>query len=165
MSKLALVGLSLGLAILSAPSVAQQGAGSSPGTAAAPAKQNNKPANPAARRPVKPAATAQGGAVLPADTMRLPQSNSWSIYDALPTQSRAVRDPVPERTPLSRVPLEGGAGTVGFDSFSAGRSVSVPGQEVYSQRDSSYAGMSLSVPSLNKALPTLLPPPTGRSEW
>lgn len=164
MSKLALVIFSVGLATLTAPSWAQQASGSSQGGAASTAQQGTKPAAAARKPSPKPTATVRRAATWNDDTMRLPQTNNWSIQDALPRDSRAVRAPVPERSPLSRVPLEnGGGGTIGFDSFSDSRPP--PGQEVYGQRSSSYVGMSLSVPSLNKALPTLLPSPTGRSEW
>ena len=161
MPKLALVIFSIGLAALSAPSWAQQQAsGSSQGATGV--RQQTKPT--AARKPSpKPAAAARRAATWNDDTMRLPQTNNWSIQDALPRESRAVRAPVPERGPLSRVPLEGGGGgSLGFDSISDSKPP--PGQEVYGQRATSYVGMSLSVPSLNK-LPTLLPSPTGRPEW
>jgi hypothetical protein len=161
MSKLALVIVFVGLVALSAPSWGQQSSGSS--QSATGLRQQTKPA--AARKPSpKPVATARRAATWDSDTMRLPQTNNWSIQDALPRESRAVRAPVPERSPLSRVPLEGGGGgSLGFDSISDSKPP--PGQEVYGQRSTSYVGMSLSVPSLNKALPTLLPSPTGRSEW
>ena len=160
MSKLALVILSIGFAALSAPAWAQQASGPVQGKAASAGQQ--KPVATARKPAPKPAA--RSAATWNDDTMRLPQNNNWSIQDALPRESRAVRAPVPERSPLSRVPLEnGGGGTVGFGSISDSRPP--PGQEVYGQHSSSYVGMSLSVPSLNKALPTLLPSPTGRPEW
>lgn len=158
MSKLALVAFSLGLVALSAPVSAQQASGSTSVTST----QQGKP--PAARKP-KRADIPPSGSSLPAGTMSLPQSGNWSISDALPKGSRAVREQVPERTPLSRVPLEAGSpGTVGFDSLSD--SATRPGQEAHGQRAGSYAGMSISVPSLNKnlPLPPLLPPLTGRPD-
>ncbi len=161
MSKLALVIFSLGLTTLSAPAWTQQASGPSQGGAASTGQTNTKPAT-AARKPAKSVTAAQRAPALPDGTMRMPQTN-WSIEDAMPQESRAVRAPVQERTPLSRVPLEGGTGTMGFESFSDSKPA--PEQEVYGQRPGSYVGMSLSVPSLNKALPTLLPPPAGRSEW
>ena len=162
MPKLALVIFTVGFAALSAPAWAQQASsGSLQGKAASASQQ--KPAATARKQAPKPAATARRAATWNDDTMRLPQTNNWTIQDALPRESRAVRAPVPERGPLSRVPLEGGGGgSLGFDSISDSRPP--PGQEVYGQRATSYVGMSLSVPSLNK-LPTLLPSPTGRPEW
>lgn len=120
-------------------------------TTAAPAKKPAKPAAPM-RRVSSPT---YGG-----DASQL--SDYWTIEKALPNRTtRSVPDPV--RPQVGRVPLQNAPGTFGFESrdirgteFSDGRPV--PGLTQNTVSNSSYAGVSLSVPSDHKNFPLFAPP-------
>jgi hypothetical protein len=94
------------------------------------------------------------------------QNRPWSLEDALPSNSRALRHPVPEPTDgagvgLGRVPLQGGSfgleteTKIKPDRLLDGRAV--PGYETSSHPNQSYLGLSLSVPTDAK---TILPVPS-----
>jgi hypothetical protein len=115
------------------------------------AQTATKPAKPAVKRTAPASAAAA-------------QSDYWKIEYAMPEYEGGGRrsaepNTVRERTPLDRTRLDNGPGSIGFSSgsganstqFSDGRSV--PGMERYNQQpNSGYAGMSLSVPTLNNTL-------------
>jgi hypothetical protein len=112
-----------------------------------------------ATKPTKPAAK-HAAPASPATS----QGDSWKIDYALPEYEgggRRSAEPVAvrERTPLDRRRLDNGPGSIGFSSgsganpgqLSDGRSV--PGMERYNQQpNGGYAGLSLSVPTLNNTL-------------
>jgi hypothetical protein len=91
-------------------------------------------------------------------------SRPWSIEDALPKNSSAVRLRKPEgttksTTEIGRVPLQTGSGSFGFAgetkikalAFPDGRPV--PGAETHvvrTRKPSSFVGFSLSVPTTDK---------------
>jgi hypothetical protein len=115
------------------------------------AQTATKPTKPAVKRAAPASPTAA-------------QGDYWKIEYALPEYEgggRRSAEPVTvrERTPLDRKRLDNGPGSVGFSSgsgasagqLSDGRAV--PGMERYNQQpNSGYAGMSLSVPTLNNTL-------------
>ena len=74
-------------------------------------------------------------------------------------------------TEVGRVPLQTGPGSIGFTSQSTktgtlSDGTALPGHQAYTQRDDSYAGMSLTVPSNNKSFPIPLPvPPQHKVDW
>jgi hypothetical protein len=133
---------------------------------------------------VKPAAAAKRAAA-PAKADQA-QSDYWTVKTDLPKQygAAAVRE-TPARqsnvreydrangsySELGRVPLQTGPGTIGFTSQSTktgalSDGTVLPGHQAYTQRDDSYAGMSMTVRSDNKSFPIpLLPPPQHKMDW
>jgi len=126
------------------------------------AQSTNDPAKPApAHKAPKPAPAKRAAPPANAATAN---GDYWKIEYALPEyegggQRRSAGPIVRESTPLDRKPLDSGPGSVGFSSgsglnasqLSDGRSV--PGMERYNQQpNSGYAGMSISVPTLNNTL-------------
>ena len=137
-------------------------------TAPALAQQTSPPANkPVAAKPAIAKSTASKPAVAKrpaAPVQRAAGTTSddyWKIDYALPAAPKTVREPIDPTRGLGRVPLENSPGSFGVGTLSDGRRP--PGQEVYDQRQSSYVGMSLSVPSNSKSF--ILPVPLiGRPE-
>ena len=88
-----------------------------------------------------------------------PQAQQWTIENALPDHSAAMRQYEPPPTPqIGRVPLRTGPGTIGFESdrrtnpYQTPDGATIRGQEALADRSSSYAGVSWSVPTSDKAL-------------
>jgi hypothetical protein len=144
------------------------------GSAAALAQPAAKPGQPAAARtattsttahkPPKPAPAARRVAA-PIDTGEPGQlSDYWTIERALPGRTREDRGrPAATTSELGRVPLQNAPGTLGIASgnirgteFSDGRPV--PGLTQNTRGESSYVGLSLSVPSSNNSFPIPAPP-------
>jgi hypothetical protein len=134
--------------------------------ATAMAQQSNKTAVQGATarpvvKPVKPvqrAATSQNSRSMP------PQNREWMLEDALPERSAIMRQYEPARSPeMGRVPLRSGPGTCGLatetqtnpNRLPDGRPI--PSLESNAQRNSSYVGLSLSVPTSDKAMNIPLP--------
>jgi hypothetical protein len=132
--------------------------------AAAPAtglEQLDKPARTAkadrgaATKPVKPA---QRNASSPkAET----PGRQWTLQDAMPDHSASMRYYAPENTAasgLGRVPLRSGPGTFGIATETKTRSDllpdgrPIPSLDRSSRQTPSYVGLSLSVPTSDKAL-------------
>ena len=141
MTKVSLVVLALGLALT--PALAQQV--SAPSTKPAAPKVVAKPKPKTAAPVQRPAGTTS--------------DDYWKIDYALPAAPKTVREPIDPTRGLGRVPLENSPGSFGVGTLSDGRRP--PGQEVYEQRQSSYVGLSLSVPSSSKSFPV---PLIGRPE-
>ena len=78
----------------------------------------------------------------------------------MPDHSASMRqyDPRPTSPAIGRVPLQSGTGTFGFETKTQVNPNQTPdgatirGQEATAARSSSYLGMSLSVPTSNKAM-------------
>ena len=93
-----------------------------------------------------------------------PAERQWTLQDALPDHpvSRRQYDP-PSSPGMGRVPLQSGPGTVGFETKTQINPNQMPdgttirGQEATVARSSSYVGMSLSVPTIDKAMNFSLP--------
>jgi opacity protein-like surface antigen len=140
-------------------------------------------AQTAPAKTVKPA-TAAKKAAAPASAGQA-QSDYWTVKTNLPKQygAAAARE-TPARqnnvreydratgsyTELGRVPLQTGPGTIGFTSQSTksgalSDGTVLPGHQAYTQRDDSYTGMSLTVPSSNKSFPIPLLPPPQKMDW
>jgi hypothetical protein len=125
-------------------------------TAAAQTPVQKQAAKPAPKRTAPPPAKTGGS------------GDYWSINSDLGRYNARPTDRLPEQTSeFGRVPLQNNPGTVGFTSGSGIAATqlhdgsSVPGMERYNQTPSSgYAGLSVSVPNLNKTLPFLSPSPT-----
>jgi hypothetical protein len=114
----------------------------------------------------KPATAAKR--TTPASTAAPAQSVYWSVNTDIGSEyGRTItrrNDEVPQAgVPRTRVPLEGGEGTVGLTTtqniratrFSDGRPV--PGLERGGQQSEGYVGLSVSVPNIHKTLPFLSP--------
>ena len=149
---------------LAAPAFAQQ---SEP--AARPAKSDQGAAAHPASRPAKPvvrtgaaqnAKTDAGtGAKIGTKTPEA-QGRPWTLQDAMPEHSASMRqhDTRPDSPGMGRMPLQSGPGTLGFETKTQVNPNQTPdgatirGQEATAARSSSYLGMSLSVPTSNKAM-------------
>ncbi len=137
------------------------------------AQAQGNPAKPAAN----PAAKRSGTAAAPAQS-----ADYWSVntslgsqYGGTPARSRAVeRSQTPTistemTSEFGRIPVQTGPGSVGFaagQSASSGRfqdGRSVPGLNPNTQKESSFVGMSLTVPTTSKGLP--IPLPVGPTPW
>jgi len=169
-----LVGAVVGLvASLSTAVHAQQPANSGKTTAANPIVLHEAQGNKAsARKSSKRPAPKQRAATSQQPGVSESQRKEWSLEDALPSRrsgdARGTRDVPTISTPqLGRIPLE--SGTFGFETetrvksneLSDGRRV--PGLETDKRDPPSYFGLSLSVPTHNKALvPVPIMPPWGR---
>ena len=139
-------------------------------------------AQTAPTKTAKPATAAKKTAA-PADQA---QSDYWTVKADLPKQYGAA--PAARETParqsnvreydrangsyseLGRVPLQTGPGTIGFTSQSTktgalSDGTALPGHQAYTQRDDSYAGMSMTVRSDNKSFPIPLLPPPQKMDW
>jgi hypothetical protein len=90
----------------------------------------------------------------------------WSLEDALPKQSSALRDSKPEKAAgpgIGRLPIQSGTGSIGFETETMvkpnelpdGRPVS--NLEETARQKPSYLGFSLSVPTDNKTIIPLGP--------
>jgi hypothetical protein len=90
------------------------------------------------------------------------------LQDALPDHSASMRqyDTRPPSPSIGRVPLQSGPGTLGFETKTQVNPNQTPdgatirGQDATAARSSSYVGMSLSVPTSDKAMN--FPVPWGR---
>jgi len=95
-------------------------------------------------------------------------SDYWSLDYATPDRyGRAVtgRTTTELSGETGRVPLQAGPGTVGFDTVSRVNRNVPGGADPYAQKDASFVGMSINVPSLSKNLELpVLPTPFGRPE-
>jgi hypothetical protein len=110
-----------------------------------------------------------------AASARAPQTKPWSIEDALPDNSPAVRErmketPPPAKPALGRVPLQNSPGTFGLETETKVKSTEfpdgrrAPGAETTTQRPPSYFGLSISVPTTDKSIIPAIPAPFGKSE-
>jgi hypothetical protein len=125
--------------------------------AAQQAANTNPPAKKTATKPVTHAA---GKPTTSAATKLTPAEAAWTLQDALPSDSTAVRAPVgetpKERSPFGRIQLD--TGSVGVETepkfkdntFADGRKV--PGLETDKRNAPSYFGLSLSVPTSDKSI-------------
>ncbi len=125
------------------------------GTALASAEQSTN-ADPTAkvRRTSKIKAGSTNAAASPVSSG---DARPWSLEDALPSNSKAVRPVAPEApSPLSnlgRVPLRSGAGTFGIETETKYKSDRlpdgrlIPAPPLTKERNTSYFGLSLSVPT------------------
>jgi hypothetical protein len=134
-----------------------------------PAAARSAAAPAAARKPPQPAAPAQR-AVPSYDSEPGRVSDYWTIERALPSRSSAERarpEPAPQfgRARLQNQPGSVGlaSGTIRSSEFADGRPV--PGLTQNTQRESSYVGLSLSVPSNNNSFPIPLLSPGGSNGW
>jgi hypothetical protein len=109
-------------------------------------------------KPVQRTSASQNSRTAPA------QSREWMLEDALPERSVIMRQYEPARPPdVGRVPLRSGPGSFGLTTDTAsnpnrlpdGRPI--PSLESNAQRSSSYVGLSLSVPTSDKAMNIPLP--------
>jgi uncharacterized low-complexity protein len=145
---------------LPAPAFAQQ---SEP--AARPAKSDQGAAAHPASRPAKPVVrtgTAQNAKTGAKTTAKTPeaQGRPWTLQDAMPEHSASMRqhDTRPDSPGMGRMPLQSGPGTLGFETKTQVNPNQTPdgatirGQEATAARSSSYVGMSLSVPTSDKAM-------------
>jgi len=147
---------------LPAPGLAQQ---SDPSARAAksdqgvPARPASKPAKPAVARTSATTNTKTGAK--PSET----QGRPWTLQDAMPEHSAAMRqyDTRPSSPGMGRLPLQSGPGSVGFETKTQVNPNQTPdgatirGQDATAARSSSYVGMSLSVPTSDKAMNFPLP--------
>jgi hypothetical protein len=131
---------------------------------------------PGAARPQPPAAIPGAAAkAREAQSKSGSESKPWSLEDALPDNSPAVRERIKE-TPaaakpgLGRVPLQNGPGTFGLETETKVKSTEfpdgrrAPGVETTTQRPPSYFGLSISVPTSDKSIIPSIPAPFGKSE-
>jgi len=116
---------------------------------------------PAAAKP-KPVAAKPGATATAAKPKLSDQTSTdyWAINTDLGKYSQGTKSPPVERTPLSRQPLRGADGTIGFTAgdvrpATVGDGTVAAGMERYNQAPDSYAGMSLSLSSSNKGFPLL----------
>ena len=94
------------------------------------------------------------------------QGRTWTLQDAMPDHSASMRqyDTRPASPGMGRVPLQ--SGTLGFETKTQVNPNQTPdgatirGQDATAARSSSYVGMSLSVPTSDKAMN--FPVPWGR---
>ena len=135
-------------------------------TAPASAEQSTN-SDPAAkvRRPSKIKAKSTNASASPVSGVASQQGKPWSIEDALPGNSKAVRAP-DAPSPLSnlgRVPLRTGAGSFGFETETKYKSDKlpdgrpIPAPPLTKERNTSYFGLSLSVPTGNDSSASSLP--------
>ena len=93
------------------------------------------------------------------------QGRPWTLQDAMPDHSAAMRqyDTRPASPGVGRVPLQSGPGTLGFETKTQVNPNKTPdgatirGQDATAARSSTYVGMSLSVPTTDKAMNFPLP--------
>ena len=143
---------------LPAPGSAQQQSDPSARTAdqGATARPASKPAKPVART-----GTAQNAKTTAnKTTAKTPgaQGRPWTLQDAMPADSASMRqyDPRPASPGIGRIPLQ--SGSVGFETKTQVNPNQTPdgatirGQDATAARSSSYMGMSLSVPTDDKAM-------------
>jgi hypothetical protein len=151
----AAIGATLLAVALPAPGSAQQ---SDPATRTVKSAQGaaTHPAPKPAKPVVRPGA-AQAAKAPPAQ-------RQWTLQDALPDHSPSMRQYDPPPSPgIGRVPLQSGPGTVGFETKTQVNPNQTPdgatirGQDATAARSSSYMGMSLSVPTSDKAMNLQLP--------
>ena len=91
------------------------------------------------------------------------QGRPWTLQDAMPDHSASMRqyDTRPASPSIGRVPLQ--SGTLGFETKTQVNPNKTPdgatirGQEATAARSSTYVGMSLSVPTSDKAMNFPLP--------
>jgi len=124
-----------------------------------------KPAKPAVRPGAEQNAktTAKTSAKTPEA-----QGRPWTLQDAMPDHSASMRqyDTRPASPGIGRMPLQSGPGTLGFETKTQVNPNQTPdgatirGQDATAARSSSYVGMSLSVPTSDKAMN--FPVPWGR---
>ena len=100
-----------------------------------------------------------------------PQAKPWSIEDALPSQSSALRAPAPASASgasnLGRIPLQ--QGSVGFETETKVKPNQLPdGRPIPSltttREPPSYLGFSLSVPTDSKSILPPLSAPWSRAD-
>ena len=126
-----------------------------------------------APKPAKPVAhmgVAQNAKTSAKTSAKTPdtQGRPWTLQDALPDHSASMRqyDTRPPSPSIGRVPLQSGPGTLGFETKTQVNPNQTPdgatirGQDATAARSSSYVGMSLSVPTSDKAMN--FPVPWGR---
>jgi hypothetical protein len=114
-----------------------------------------------ASKPAKPIAAQNTKTAVKTNT-KTPeaQGRPWTLDDAMPDHSASMRqyDTRPASPGMGRVPLQSGPGTVGFETKTQVNPNQTPdgatirGQDATAARSSSYVGMSLSVPTDNKAM-------------
>jgi hypothetical protein len=148
---------------LSAPASAQQ---SDPSARTAQSDQSaaSRPTPKPAKPVVRPGAgqNAKTTAKINAKTPEA-QGRPWTLQDAMPDRSASMRqyDTRPASPPIGRVPLQ--SGSVGFDTKTqvdpnkTPDGATIRGQEATAARSSTYVGMSLSVPTTDKAMNFLAP--------
>jgi hypothetical protein len=133
------------------------------------AQQSGKTVQPtkvqgAAAPVAKPAKPVQRNAASQTSRAAPVQSREWTLEDALPERSVIMRQYEPVRPPdVGRVPLRSGPGSIGLATDTVtnpnrlpdGRAI--PSLESNAQRSSSYVGLSLSVPTSDKAMNIPLP--------
>jgi uncharacterized low-complexity protein len=121
------------------------------------ASRTPKPAKPVVRPGAEP--NAKTSAKTSAKTPEA-QGRPWTLQDAMPENSVSMRqyDTRPASPPIGRVPLQSGPGTLGFETKTQVNPNQTPdgatirGQEATAARSSTYVGMSLSVPTTDKAM-------------
>ena len=130
--------------------------------------KSNQGAAPA-QKPAKPAQ--QRAAASPNTRAAATQKQEWTLEHALPDQSASMRQyDTPPPLKIGRVPLQSGPGSVGFETETRSNAYqtpdgrTIPGLQATENRSSSYLGLSLSVPTSDKAMnfPVPLVPPWGR---
>lgn len=149
---------------LPAPAFTQQSepaAGTAKSDQAATARPASKPAKPVAHTGAAQNAKtgAKTGAKTTAKTPEA-QGRPWTLQDAMPEHSASMRqhDTRPDSPGMGRMPLQSGPGTLGFETKTQVNPNQTPdgatirGQEATAARSSSYVGMSLSVPTSDKAM-------------
>ena len=161
----ALIGATMLAVALPAPASAQQ---SDPSARTAKSDQaaTARPAPKPAKTVVRPGAaqTAKTSAKTNAKTPEA-QGRPWTLQDAMPDHSASMRqyDTRQASPGIGRVPLQSGPGTVGFETKTqvnpnqAPDGATIRGQDATAARSSSYVGMSLSVPTSDKAMNFPLP--------
>jgi hypothetical protein len=93
----------------------------------------------------------------------------WSLQDALPSDSSALRQSTPEpanrpAAGLGRVPLQSGAGSFGLETETKLKTDQLPngrpvqGLETNTSQGRPYLGLSLSVPTHDKSILPVAPP-------
>jgi hypothetical protein len=122
-------------------------------------------ATPPSSKPAKPAQRPR--ATQNSRTPAAQRQQEWTLQDALPDHSPAMRQYEPQTKPgLGRVPLQSGPGSFGFETENKVKPLHtpdgriIPGLDGNAGRSSSYLGLSLSVPSTDKAMG--IPVPWGR---
>jgi hypothetical protein len=83
------------------------------------------------------------------------QTSPWTIQDALPDRSVALRPDAPSTEPgLGRVPLRSGQGSFGFATETHVKTnqgtVTIPSLQTNESRNRPFMGLSLSVPTSDK---------------
>jgi hypothetical protein len=151
----ALIGALMLAVALPAPASAEQY------DASARTAQSDQSAASRTPKPAKPVVRpgAQQNAKTSAKTPEA-QGRPWTLQDAMPENSASMRqyDTRPASPPIGRVPLQSGPGTLGFETKTQVNPNQTPdgatirGQEATAARSSTYVGMSLSVPTTDKAM-------------